>query len=308
MIIVVGNSKGSVSKSTIATNLAAALANKTGQVCLVAGDNHSRTTLHWVEGRAETDLPKVTFIEQLGDLNEVLLKLDRKFKYVIVDPAGKDSREFRSSLAVAHIAILPVPPSQADVDNIVKLKPVLTEAQQLNPSLRMYLLITRASAIAKSRDLSHARAILADYDEFMVLNAVMYERNIYHDALNSGRGVMEVHRSPSQLRDKQLATAEIEAILREIMTFPKHYPGETTADINEFVSSAEATKMQRQLEQILDPEAPRNRRTQYLFNDYEHDMVYRAAKARYCSMQAFMRQAVMQATRKVLGEDKQDAK
>lgn len=287
----------------MATNLAAALANTSGQVCLVAGDNHSRTTLNWVEDRADTDLPKVTFIEQLGDLNEVLLKLDRKFKYVIVDPAGKDSREFRSSLAVAHIAILPVPPSQADVDNIIKLKPVLIEAQQLNPSLHMYLLITRASAIAKSRDLSHARAILASYDGLMVLKAVMYERNIYREALNSGRGVMEVHRSPSQLRDKQLATAEIEAILEEIMTFRKHYPGDTTAGIKDFASSAGATKTQQQPEQILDPAAPRNRRTQFPFNDYEHDLLHRAAKAADRSMLSFIRRSAIQAALKVLREN-----
>ncbi|WP_237932352.1 division plane positioning ATPase MipZ [Buttiauxella sp. S19-1] len=302
MIIVVGSTQGGVSKSTNATNLAAALANKSDDVCMVAGDKNFRTTPRWAEDRAETDLPKITFIEQLGDLNKLLLELDKKFKYVIVDPAGKDSREFRTALAVSHVSIVPVAPTQADVDNMKDLTMVLATAQQLNPSLQVYVLLTRASTNLKSHDVTSARALLADYDEFTVLNAVMYERNIYREALGSGRGVMEVHRSPSKIRDKQLATAEIESILQEIMSLCSPQPSETTAVIKEFTSSADTPKTQ-QLVQMPAPDAPRNRRTQYLFNDYEHDLIYRAAKATDRSMQAFMRRAVLQGARKVLGED-----
>lgn len=227
MILVVGSSKGGVSKSTHACNLAAALANAGNSVCLVGADKDVRTTVRWATDRAATDLPKIALVEQLGDLHELLLKLDKEFGYVIVDPAGRDSRELRTALAVANVAIVPFQPSQVDVDTMEDLEPVLDAALKLNAeihaklkrtsrSLRLYALITRASTNAKSTKAEQAREFLAGYKQFTVLQTITHDREIYRECMSQGMGVMEVHRRPSESRDKQLATAEIEAILTEI--------------------------------------------------------------------------------------------
>lgn len=216
MIIVVGSSKGGVSKSTTATNLAAKLAREGHSVCLVGADKDVRTAVRWATDRAGTDFPQVALVEQLGEINELLLELDNQFGFVIVDPAGKDSRELRTALAVAHVAIIPFQPSQTDFDVIEDLSPVLDEARKLNPALQLYALITRASTNAKSTKAAQARAFLED-EGFRVLEAVTSEREIYREAISQGLGVMEVHRRPSEVRDKELATAEISLIIQEIM-------------------------------------------------------------------------------------------
>lgn len=74
-------------------------------------------------------------------------------------------------------------------------------------------------------------------------------------------------------------------------------------EIKRFSSGADDPKPAQQPVPELDPEAPRHRRTQYLFNDYEHDLIYRAAKATDRSMQAFMRRAVIQEAKTTLGEE-----
>lgn len=217
MILIVGSSKGGVSKSTHACNLAASLANAGKSVCLVAADKDVRTSVRWATDRASTDLPEVFLVEQLGDLHELLLKLDTQFDFVVVDPAGKDSRELRTSLAVAHAAVIPFQPSQVDIDTMEDLESVLDTALQINPSLRLYALVTRASTNAKSTKAEQAREFLTGYEQFTVLETITHEREIYRECMSQGMGVMEVHRRPSESRDKQLATAEIEAVLKEII-------------------------------------------------------------------------------------------
>lgn len=217
MIIVVGSPKGGVSKSTHACNLAAALANAGKKVCLVAADKDVRTAVRWANDRAGKDLPKVDMVEQLGDLHEILPRLDEVYDYIIVDPAGRDSRELRTALAVAHVNITPFQPSQVDIDTMDDFTPVFDTALRLNPSLRLYALIIRASTNAKSTKAEQAREFLAGYEQFTVLKTITHEREIYRECIAQGMGVMEVHRRPSEIRDKQLATAEIEAILTEII-------------------------------------------------------------------------------------------
>lgn len=53
----------------------------------------------------------------------------------------------------------------------------------------------------------------------------------------------------------------------------------------------------------LDKNAPRTRRTQYTFNEYEHAQVKAAAQKTGRSMLSFMRFAVMQEASRVLGDE-----
>ena len=92
MIITIANRKGGVGKTTLATNLAVALSKK-GSLVLVDADDQ-QSALKWSKRRTENPI----YTEyHTGDLKKILLDLQKKYDYIILDIAGRDSEEFRSA-------------------------------------------------------------------------------------------------------------------------------------------------------------------------------------------------------------------
>ncbi|MGS1718604.1 division plane positioning ATPase MipZ, partial [Klebsiella pneumoniae] len=107
MITVIGSNKGGASKSTTATNIAIALALRGKDVCLLDADLQS-SAAKWHASREEADLlPRITLIQKYGNISQTLRQLDEKFDHVIVDVAGRNSRELANAGAVADIIIAP---------------------------------------------------------------------------------------------------------------------------------------------------------------------------------------------------------
>ena len=87
MITVVGGNKGGSGKTTIASNLAIALANKGREVCLLNGDLQRTAAKHHAEREAAGLLPAITLVEKFDNLTQTLQALNEKFDDVIVDEA-----------------------------------------------------------------------------------------------------------------------------------------------------------------------------------------------------------------------------
>jgi chromosome partitioning protein len=116
MILLVGSQKGGAGKSTIATNLAAEYARQGSDVVLVDADVQ-RSSARWHADREAAGLtPAIACIEKLGNISGTLNDLDGRYGVVIVDVAGKDSKEMRTGMVVAHKMIVTVRPSQFDLD------------------------------------------------------------------------------------------------------------------------------------------------------------------------------------------------
>ena len=107
MIILVGNQKGGVGKSTIACSIAVALANDDQDVLLVDADKQLTTTA-WSETR-RMDHPKldtINSIQKTGDVSLTLKDLVTRYQYVVVDVSGRDSVELRSAMTVCHLLLM----------------------------------------------------------------------------------------------------------------------------------------------------------------------------------------------------------
>lgn len=96
MIILIGSQKGDACKSTLAVNLAAKYAREGSDVVLVDADRQS-TSANWCSDRAETNAPVVHCIQKYDDVRATLKDLATRYEVVIVDTAGRDSKELRTA-------------------------------------------------------------------------------------------------------------------------------------------------------------------------------------------------------------------
>jgi len=209
MIILVGSQKGGCGKSTTAVNISAELAGRGHDVVLVDADRQC-TAANWAMDRDENEkLAKVYCVQKYENIRETLVDLDKRYGYVVVDAAGRDSRELRTGMTAAHILIVPFRPSQPDLDTLPNMQEIIVQAKDLNPDLKVYGLITMAPTNPIIHEEADARECLTDYPEIKLLSTMIRDRKVYRDAMSDGLSVVEM--------DNPKAKAEIRQLIQEIL-------------------------------------------------------------------------------------------
>lgn len=204
MIILIGSQKGGCGKSTTAVNISAELACKGHDVVLVDADRQS-TAANWAMDRAENKtLAKVNCIQKYDNIRDTLLDLDKRYEYVIVDAAGRDSRELRTGMTAAHILIVPFRPSQPDLDTLPNMQEIIIQAKDLNPKLKIFGLITMAPTNPIVHEEAEARDCLNDYPEIKPLATMIRDRKVYRDAMSDGLSVVEMDNAKAKMEIKKL--------------------------------------------------------------------------------------------------------
>ena len=208
MIVLIGSQKGGCGKSTIAVNLVAELALTGHDVVLVDADRQA-TAANWSHDRhVQQDLFRVPCIQQYGNVSQTLIDLDGRHAYVIVDASGHDSEELRTGMGVADLLVVPVRPSQPDLDTLAHLSEVVTKAQDLNGKLVVRALLTMVPTNPYVREVEQSLEYLQDMPAIAPLTTVIRDRKIYRDAMAEGRGVSEM-RNPK-------ARQEIHQLVKEL--------------------------------------------------------------------------------------------
>jgi len=207
MIILLGSQKGGCGKSTTAVNLCAELARTGGDVVLVDADRQG-TASRWAEDRQAKQAPVVHCVQKYDNVRETLFDLNKRYEFVVVDAAGRDSRELRTAMTAAHVLLVPFRPSQPDLDTLSALEDIITAAKDLNPDLSVLGVLTMAPTNPSVHEVGEARAYLSEYPEIRALRSVIRDRKIYRDAMSEGLGVVEMG------NDK--ARAEIQLLVQEI--------------------------------------------------------------------------------------------
>ena len=209
MIILIGSQKGGCGKSTTAVNICAALANNGRDVVLVDADRQC-TAANWALDRSSNEsLPTVHCIQKYENIRDTLLDLDGRYEYVIVDAAGRDSRELRTGMTAANVLIVPFRPSQPDLDTLPNLQEIIIQAKDLNPDLQVFGLITMAPTNPVVHETEEAREYLQDYPEIHLLNTIIRDRKVYRDAMSDGLGVVEM--------GNPKASEEFLALMQEVL-------------------------------------------------------------------------------------------
>jgi len=204
MIILIGSQKGGCGKSTTAVNISAELATRGHDVVLVDADRQC-TAANWAMDRAENkELAQVHCIQKYENIRDTLLDLDKRYEYVVVDAAGRDSRELRTGMTAANILIVPFRPSQPDLDTLPNMQEIIVQAKDLNLDLKVYGLITMAPTNPVISEEKDARDCLNDYPEIKLLDMIICDRKCYRDAMSDGLGVIEMNNPKAKLEMKKL--------------------------------------------------------------------------------------------------------
>ena len=204
MIILIGSQKGGCGKSTTAVNISAELAGRGHDVVLVDADRQC-TAANWAMDRVENPaLAKVHCVQKYENIRDTLLDLDKRYEYVIVDAAGRDSRELRTGMTGAHILVVPFRPSQPDLDTLPNMQEIIIQAKDLNPGLKVYGLITMAPTNPIIHEETDARECLNDYQEIKLLSTMIRDRKVYRDAMSEGLGAVEMDNLKAKMEIKKL--------------------------------------------------------------------------------------------------------
>ena len=205
MIVLIGSQKGGAGKSTIAVNLAAEFARQGLDVVLVDADVQ-RSAARWHADREEAEVkPAIACVEKLGNLHDTLRDLDGRYGIVIVDVAGRDSKEMRTGMTAAHKMLVTVRPSQFDLDTLPHMSELIEQVRDFNPDLQVRSLLTQVPTHHVDSERTDAGEYLTDYPGLKPMQTVIYERKAYRDVLGEGRGVVEWTNPKAKAEIQELA-------------------------------------------------------------------------------------------------------
>ena len=140
MILVANARKGGVGKTTTAVYLAGASAARGWRTVLVDGDPQGSSSV-WAKHAGELPFAVRSLQDKgLGD----------DWECVVIDTPPRDVKAVREGLKVADQVVVPVGPSLIEIEELPATVRLIQAAQEANPVLRAWILLTRVRAGTRS--------------------------------------------------------------------------------------------------------------------------------------------------------------
>lgn len=203
MIILIGGEKGGTGKTTLATNLAQMRASASKDVLLIDSDKQESAS-SWAGLREEIGIePPITTVQKVGkNITRDLLDLAKRYDDLIVDAGGRDSVELRAAMVAAHKLFIPVQASQFDVWTLGNMSELVDQAQALNPELKAYVVLNRASTNPVVSEADEARELFNDFENLNFCGVTLRDRIAFRKASSGGLGINEIRPTDAKAKEE----------------------------------------------------------------------------------------------------------
>jgi chromosome partitioning protein len=200
MILSIGNVKGGVGKTTLAVNLAIALAGSGRDVLLIDGDEQG-TALAFTNLRTNArGEPGYTAVALHGpNIRTQARQLAGKYSDIVIDVGGRDTGSLRAALTVADIVLIPVKPRSFDLWGADQTADLVAEARVINDGLRAIAVLNEADP--QGKDNQAALDALAEVSGLEIAPVMIGRRKAFPNAAASGLSVFEYHEDQKAMEE-----------------------------------------------------------------------------------------------------------
>lgn len=218
-IIVIGNVKGGVGKTTIATNISIDFALgvegvlEPKKVLLIDGDDQESSTIFTNFRNEVTDGEAKYTAIQLKDsaIRTQTPELAKSFDFIFIDVGGRDTASLRNAVVIADLLLLPFLPRSLDVWTVPKVEVLVSEAKPYNEDLKVLSFINRLDDSGTMNN--EAIEILKSLDYLKYIDTPVGDRRAFGYATNAFKSVIEMNKNKKDIK----ASNEMKALYREIL-------------------------------------------------------------------------------------------
>ncbi|KPK38616.1 MAG: cobyrinic acid a,c-diamide synthase [Gammaproteobacteria bacterium SG8_47] len=205
IIALVGN-KGGAGKTTLAVNLAFALARSASTALLDADPQGS--ALQWQTLATREDGPDA--YDASVDLEGLVAQLAPHYSHLIIDcPPSVHAPQTHAALRVCNLALVPVQPSPVDLWATVHIANAVEAARGHNPTLTALLVINQ---LESRTTLSRLMPIALAELELPVAKTALRRRAIYRASAVEGKSVLDMGKRGTDAAD------ELNQLINEVLS------------------------------------------------------------------------------------------
>lgn len=203
------NQKGGVGKTTLAVNVADAMARQDKRVLLVDADPQG-SALDWAAARRGEPMFAVAGLPR-ASIHKELPALAKGYDVVIIDGPPRVYDVARSAIMASDLVLIPVQPSPYDVWAAKEIVDLIVEARVYKPDLKAAFTINRKIVnTALGRDVTNA---LSDYP-IPVLETAICQRVALAESAAQGQAVLETEPDSTAAKEILQLVKEIEEFMQ----------------------------------------------------------------------------------------------
>jgi chromosome partitioning protein len=216
MILVLGNTKGGVGKTTIAVNLAIMRTLAGKDVWLIDGDRQGTAQtaikIRFDSGR-QPGIACSAYFEGSILLAQVKQQAS-KFEDIVIDVGARDSTTLRAALMLSDVFLVPFQPRVFDVWALSDVESLIEEISSLRDAPKCYAMLNMADP-TNTVDNIEAAEIVKDFPQLIYLPTVLRRRKSFANAAGFGMCVFELGSKDKHAKACDEMKALYEAIFQE---------------------------------------------------------------------------------------------